>query len=931
MELFRLKWYVRMGNAFRLLFNLYPGEWKKASFFIILGLFWSIGGYGIFTLSEGLFLEHVGANSLPQVYLAIAASMCLFSCVLIFALNRLSIRTLLFALIGFWIAAILSFFILLPTESQTLWFVFKMVGWIIPISTYIVYWAFVDLYFDLQDAKRFFCLLNAMTFLGDALGSGMISFLLKPVGIHGLFLLFAGCMVASLPFIILITRRMRPLEEDHTQSEGSNSTLSINGLIKFILRSKFTLYLLLFYFAMQVLAIVTEFNYMEAFGRAFQNSQEHALTEFIGTCGMWISLGNMFFGMFLYSRLVKKMGVNNLIVVAPAFFLAIFLAWNCREVLSLAVLGLVAREGMVYSLDDNNLQLLLSGVPSRIKNQIRITVESFFEPVGMFCGALLLLFFQKQALGLGLFLSVAAISIVLFLRTHYPRAIFRNLVASAVRFEKKATDWFAQFSKTERKKAEFLLLSKLKNASEKEQLLAYEYLLKIENARILPHLLNHLGKLSLLSKLKAIELFSKSKWAQEPVVLERLERWRRVLPHPAIKSAIHFYFAKHSLIRPEKVMEDLHSEHLGLLSVAILTLKTTPHATQFPSYCSLASEKLSLLLDSKIENEICSGLQILGFEGNPAHIKTLMAYLEHPSPYVIRSAASALAHASNPKHKEYAGQIVSRLPRIRDFEARLSCLEALEKFADPITVRPLILASHHFRPNERKVVERIVLQIGKTLSETLLSITQASQAPDRCRLLAGKILGKLDRKLLRRHLHSIVRKEIDRAYFYFYHAHEIQRQVPEHNLSALENALETGYRSIIDFIIQILGVAGSIEESEILSLTLRSSNRKIRAQAVESLEKTCETQIFTLLETLIDEDRPEVKIQHYLKNGGIPYTLTQLLNTLQYSSSIADQIISISLQARLKAPGWRQALQRKLEEGEEIFQRFATELLEATT
>lgn len=915
-----------MGNAFRLLFNLYPGEWKKASVFIILGLFWSIGGYGTFTLSEGLFLEHVGVESLPQTYLAIAAAMCLLSAILIFALNRLAIRNILFCLIGFWVAANLTFFLFLPTESLIFWYAFKALGWIIPLSIYIVYWAFIDLYFDLQDGKRFFCLFNSVTFLGDALGSGIVSFFLKALGPDGLLPLFAGCMVISLPFIFLITRRVKPLLEDHAESVDITSRLNFPTFLKTLFNSKFTIYLLLFYFAMQVLAIVTEFNYMGSFQGAFSNRGEHELTEFIGTCSLVISLSNMVFGVLVYSRLVTKMGVNNLIVIAPSFFLAVFCFWNFKVALPIAIFGMIAREGMVYAFDDNNLNLLISGVPTKIKNQVRISLESFFEPIGMFSGALLLLFFHSKAPFLGLILSIVALCIVLFLRTLYAKAIFRNLVASSIRFEKKAIDWIGQFSKKERKSAEFLLLSKLKNPNEREQLLAFEYLLKIEEAKVLPHLLNHLGRLSLPSKLKAIELFNESKWAKDPLVLERLERWRRVLPHPAIKSAIHFYFARHGLIRPERVMHDLHSDHLGLLTAAILTLKTTPHADHFPSFCSLASEKLRQLLESTLEKEICSGLSILGLSGTPAHVEKLFPYLKHPSVHVNREAAAALARVAHSDYKEYALPLARRLPYTPDAAVRLSCLEALEKFAHPTSVRPLILASHHFRPNECKAVERIVLGMGKALSTTVLEITRQTRAPDRCRLLAGKILGKLDRKLLRKHLFSLIHAEIERAYFYFYHACEIQKQVPEHDLSILENALFTGYYSIIDFIIQILGVAGSIEESEVLSHTLRSTNRKIRAQAVESLEKTCEAPIFALLEPLIDERRTEAKVQQYLKNGGLPYTLTQLLDVLQHSASLADQIISIGLKSRLKTPDWREAVHQKLEQGEELFKHFASEL-----
>jgi hypothetical protein len=114
---------------------------------------------------------------------------------------------------------------------------------------------------------------------------------------------------------------------------------------------------------------------------------------------------------------------------------------------------------------------------------------------------------------------------------------------------------------------------------------------------------------------------------------------------------------------------------------------------------------------------------------------------------------------------------------------------------------------------------------------------QDKRLTDKSRLLAGKILGKKDRKALQRRLVVIVSREIERAYFYFYHAQMIQRQVPEYDLTILQQALSTSYHSIIDFIIQLLGVAGSLEECEVLSHTLRSQNRKIRAQAVESLEK----------------------------------------------------------------------------------------------
>src|SRR5205085_2221289 len=110
------------------------------------------------------------------------------------------------------------------------------------------------------------------------------------------------------------------------------------------------------------------------------------------------------------------------------------------------------------------------------------------------------------------------------------------------------------------------------------------------------------------------------------------------------------------------------------------------------------------------------------------------------------------------------------------------------------------------------------------------------------------ILGKLSLRELRAHVPSLIKQEIKRAYFYFYHAHTIPKEMEGYDLSILENTLQTGQEAIVDFITQILGIAGSLEDSEILSITLKSKNRKIRAQALETVEKTCDPKIFSLLE-----------------------------------------------------------------------------------
>ena len=217
--------------------------------------------------------------------------------------------------------------------------------------------------------------------------------------------------------------------------------------------------------------------------------------------------------------------------------------------------------------------------------------------------------------------------------------------------------------------------------------------------------------------------------------------------------------------------------------------------------------------------------------------------------------------------------------------------------------------------------------MGLRTVPSLLSMIKNPAIPDRCRLLAGQILGRLALPQLRANLSDIIRQEIERAYFYFYHYHTIQILNPEIDLSMLKDVLITGYHSVLDFIIQLLGVAGEVEDEELLSQSLRSRNPKVRSQVVEALEKTCEPSIFRLLQPLVDDIPYEEKIRHYVKSHQ-PWSLISLLDKMSESSAQIDQIIAAAMKYHLDLPNWRASLRQQMSKQDEIFHHFAYELLD---
>src|ERR1700722_14447339 len=64
-----------LKDFFRKLFGIYPGEGTQALRFVRLAICVAFGSSCLDTLSDGLFLENIGAHLLPRVYMTIALGM----------------------------------------------------------------------------------------------------------------------------------------------------------------------------------------------------------------------------------------------------------------------------------------------------------------------------------------------------------------------------------------------------------------------------------------------------------------------------------------------------------------------------------------------------------------------------------------------------------------------------------------------------------------------------------------------------------------------------------------------------------------------------------------------------------------------------------------------------------------------------------------
>lgn len=891
-----------MEKTIRLLFNLYPGEGKKVSLFLFLGLLWGIGNYGTLTLSEGLFVEHIGTQGLPSVYFWSSIFVC--SCALLilysFSKRKVSSSLLLLLPITLTLAFNLIFLNVLYFFSASLlsriYFFYRLAGWSLTILAYTTFWTFADEFFNLQDGKRLFSIFNAVIFLGDAIGNGSISFI-NIIGLKGILCFFSLCSMAAIPLIFIISKQLNSLSTEHSLYVDKEQNLSIKQSISIVLKSKFSICLIIFYFCMQLLAILTEYSYLDVFQKIFASSEHpYTLTRFLSLCGLWISIGNMIFALTTYSRLVKKIGVNNIIIIAPILFLCLFSVWLKYPCLLIATCSVVAREGLIYALDDNNLQLLISGVPNKLRGHIRIFIESFIEPIGMlFCAGLCFAFSNTQIF-ICFSIALMATFLVLLLRHFYPKAIFSNLSHNKISFDKELSVWLTQLSHKEKRLTEIFLLLALRKHDEKEQFVAFQHLLKINNPHLLPRLLNHINKFSLPRKILAIEILRESKAATDPLALELLERWRKSSPHPAIQSAIQMYLSRHYLLNPLNVIQDLDNSCLYLKIAAILTIRTKTSSSSI-IYQKTEGKIKEILLSNSLE-EVCAGIKLLGFEGKEEHLDTLIKFLQTSSDIkTLRASSFSLHQIITSEHTKYTSNIIALLEKIKDEITQNYILKCLNKTIHANHLKNLLLASKDLRPKERIVLEKIIVSLGPTISPTLLTLLYEDEVHDRIRLSCAKILRQLDLNILRKNNYRIIKKEIDKAYFYAYHQKYIQQAYPHLNLNLLVMTLEINYSSSLDFIIQLLGISGTWSaDPDILSVALKNHNSKTRAQALEFLEKMCDSDIFSFVEPLLNKELSIDVAKHYIKTYGSLFPLSKLLTIMLKSPFLFNQVVAKRLQ-----------------------------------
>lgn len=435
-----------MRGVINRLLRVSPGEWPKLVHFGLLGFLLQMGlGIG-FAAGDAAFLAHAGAGRLALIFMMTPAVMLLYTAIFSYLLVRFSIDRVVDATVALLVFGGLAWSALLGHGVPAAWelpvyIALKLYLAMWYIALYSLFWNYTDSYFHIQDGKRLFPLLAAATALGTTCGGIIVHELAGRVPLRSFFLIWAAITLLAVPVALRLRRRFARIADSEIAQEDDSASSQVRQVARTFRTSRYTLILTLTLFVTLLMTNLAEFQYSSIFQ---QGRSEAELASLLGTLYAAANLFNVFVCLFLFNRLVGRIGVRNVALIMPLSYFAAFGFLFVTGSFGGALAAFFAYHGILTSIEYNNQNLLFNAVPSETKRPVRTIVEGMAEPLASFLAGGFLLYAAartdiRDLSGIGVILGVVLMLVVIVLRQLYPGAMARNMQAMLLDFGRHMT------------------------------------------------------------------------------------------------------------------------------------------------------------------------------------------------------------------------------------------------------------------------------------------------------------------------------------------------------------------------------------------------------------------------------------------------------------------------------------------------------------
>ena len=367
------------------------GGAPKALAFAALGFMLQFGLVIGITTADSLFLSHVGAPGLPVIYVLQTFVMLLFTAAFVGMIKRFGIDRFfdgaLAVIMMCGVIVWLAFADTRQSQSMPVYYGLKLYTGMWYFGLYTLFWTFLDSYYDLTDAKRLYALFAAGSAAGAMVGAALVSLLAASLDPGIFFLIWAGLALATWPVLAGVRRRWPKIDTGPEDAAGDVLQDALAG-VKSLGESRYAFALTAGFFMIAVTATICDYQYMRVFSAG---RSEAELAVLFGRLTFVANLANMLITLFLFNPLVARFGVRNLALLQPLVFGAVFLWFAGQPGMGAAIAGFLSYHAVMMAIDINNGNLLVFGLPTARRKELRTFIEGICLPVAAAAAGLFLI------------------------------------------------------------------------------------------------------------------------------------------------------------------------------------------------------------------------------------------------------------------------------------------------------------------------------------------------------------------------------------------------------------------------------------------------------------------------------------------------------------------------------------------------------------
>jgi AAA family ATP:ADP antiporter len=317
--------------------------------------------YVIKPVRNSLFIERLGADNLPYVYIATA----LFVGVIIAFYSRYADRVgrqaLILGTIAFLVANLIFFWWLLRAGTLLTSGAFYIWAKLYPLLLVSQFWLLANELFTTAQAKRTFGLVGAGGILGGIAGSAIAGSFAAMVGSENLLLVSAGILGLCAVVLTVIDRVTEPVRPRPAVSRD-RPPVSAWGLLR---ESDHLRTIALILGLTVVVSTIVDWQFNKAI--EFFVPGEDAKTAFFGRFFVFLNIASVAIQLLLTSLVLRVFGLGLALLLLPVGLLTGSIGIIIHPGLWTAALAKGAEGSLRYSLDQSTRELLFLPLPTELK------------------------------------------------------------------------------------------------------------------------------------------------------------------------------------------------------------------------------------------------------------------------------------------------------------------------------------------------------------------------------------------------------------------------------------------------------------------------------------------------------------------------------------------------------------------------------------